>query len=85
MEKLTYTTLGSLGEEFHQAFDAALAYEHKRLGRPHPLVIRGQKKKGQGILREMCHQVLRKYPHVARYRDGEPGEGGHGVTIADMD
>lgn len=41
--------------------------------------------KGQGILREMCHQVLRKYPHVARYRDGEPGEGGHGVTIADLD
>ena len=40
---------------------------------------------GQGVLREMCHQVLRKYPGVARYRDGDPAEGGQGVTIAELD
>lgn len=70
MEKLTYTTLGSLGEDFHQAFDAALAYEHKRLGRPHPLVIRGQKKKGQGILRDTnparLDQLLGEFTQAGR-------------------
>lgn len=38
--------------------------------------------KGEGVLRSMCRAVLRKYPHVARYRDGESTEGGQGVTIA---
>ncbi len=47
MEKITYASLGSLGEEFHRAFDEALAYEQKRLGRTHPLYIRGQKKKSK--------------------------------------
>lgn len=41
--------------------------------------------KGEGVLRKMCRDVLRKYPHVARYRDGEPSEGGHGVTIATLE
>jgi len=50
MEKITYASLGTLGEDFHHAFDAALSYEQKKLGRPHPLVIRGQKKKGKGTL-----------------------------------
>ncbi|MFY9234948.1 MAG: endonuclease MutS2 [Fimbriimonadaceae bacterium] len=40
--------------------------------------------KGEGILRELTREVLRKYRHVASYRDGEPGEGGHGVTVAVM-
>jgi 1-pyrroline-5-carboxylate dehydrogenase len=47
MEKVTYASLGSLGEDFHRAFDAALAYEQKKLGRSYPLYIRGQKKKSK--------------------------------------
>jgi 1-pyrroline-5-carboxylate dehydrogenase len=47
MEKVTYASLGSLGEDFHRAFDAALAYEQKKLGRSHSLYIRGQKKKAR--------------------------------------
>jgi 1-pyrroline-5-carboxylate dehydrogenase len=47
MQKVTYASLGSLGEDFHKAFDSALSYELKKLGRPHPLVIRGQKKKSK--------------------------------------
>ena len=47
MQKVTYSSLGSLGEDFHKAFDSALSYESKKLGRPHPLVIRGQKKKSK--------------------------------------
>jgi len=47
MEKVTYASLGSLGEDFHRTFDAALAYEQKKLGRSHPLYVRGQKKKAK--------------------------------------
>ena len=48
MEKITYASLASLGDDFHPAFESALAYEQKRLGRSHPLYIRGQKKKAKG-------------------------------------
>jgi 1-pyrroline-5-carboxylate dehydrogenase len=48
MEKITYASLGSLGEDFHSAFDGALSYELKKIGRTHALSIRGQKKKAKG-------------------------------------
>jgi DNA mismatch repair protein MutS2 len=38
--------------------------------------------KGEGILRKMVQDFLKKNPSVASWRDGEPSEGGHGVTIA---
>ncbi|MEQ1935581.1 MAG: Smr/MutS family protein, partial [Fimbriimonadaceae bacterium] len=38
--------------------------------------------KGEGILRKATHDTLRKYRGVKSFRDGEPGEGGAGVTIA---
>src|SRR5262245_30548154 len=47
MEKITYASLNSLGEDFHRAFEEALSYEQKRLGRTHPLYIHGQKKKAK--------------------------------------
>ncbi len=38
--------------------------------------------KGEGILRKATHDILRKYRGIKSFRDGEPGEGGAGVTIA---
>ena len=38
--------------------------------------------KGEGILRKVTQDYLRKHPGVASFRDGEPSEGGHGATIA---
>ena len=38
--------------------------------------------KGQGILRNVVQDYLRKHPQVIEFRDGEPAEGGAGVTIA---
>ncbi|HVL38393.1 MAG TPA: endonuclease MutS2 [Fimbriimonadaceae bacterium] len=38
--------------------------------------------KGEGILRQMTREVLRKTKGIRTFRDGEPTEGGHGVTIA---
>jgi 1-pyrroline-5-carboxylate dehydrogenase len=39
MEKVTYASLGSLGEDFHRSFDAALAGLEAKLGRTHPFYI----------------------------------------------
>lgn len=38
--------------------------------------------KGEGVLRSVTRDVLRRHPHIDSFRDGEPGEGGHGVTVA---
>lgn len=38
--------------------------------------------KGEGILRKLVHDFLRKNSNVASYRLGEPAEGGDGVTVA---
>ena len=42
MDKITYASLGNLGEDFHRAFDAAVAHERKKLGEVHPIVINGK-------------------------------------------
>ena len=38
--------------------------------------------KGEGVLRKATQNFLRHYPSVGTFRDGEPAEGGQGVTIA---
>lgn len=53
--------------------DAVLA------GLPSLRIVHG---KGEGILRKLTQDYLRRHPHIASFRDGESGEGGHGVTIA---
>jgi DNA mismatch repair protein MutS2 len=35
--------------------------------------------KGEGILREMTHQILKLRSDVADYHDADPAEGGFGV------
>ena len=40
--------------------------------------------KGEGILRKLTQDYLRRNANVTSYRDGEPAEGGHGVTIANF-
>jgi DNA mismatch repair protein MutS2 len=55
--------------------DAVLA------GVPQVRIVHG---KGEGILRKLTQEFLRKYPHVDHYRDAEAGEGGHGVTVASI-
>ncbi|MBR1624991.1 MAG: Smr/MutS family protein, partial [Clostridia bacterium] len=37
---------------------------------------------GEGILRKKVGEVLKNRPEIDKYRDGEYGEGGKGVTIA---
>jgi DNA mismatch repair protein MutS2 len=48
-------------------------------GLPSVRIVHG---KGEGILRKMTRDVLRRYRGVGQFRDGEPGEGGAGVTVA---
>src|SRR5476651_312323 len=42
MEKITYASLSSLGDEFHRSFDAAADSLKSQLGRTHPMFIGGK-------------------------------------------
>jgi 1-pyrroline-5-carboxylate dehydrogenase len=48
MQKITYASLGTLGDDFHQAFDAAMGRLRGILGLPYPLYIGGKPKKARG-------------------------------------
>ena len=48
MEKITYASLGSLGAEFHRAFDDALGEVRVKLGGSYPLYIGGKPKIAKG-------------------------------------
>ena len=45
MEKITYASLGTLGEDFHRAYESALGHEHKKLGQTHSLILNGHARK----------------------------------------
>ena len=47
MDKITYATLGSLGEAFHKEFDLGLRQVRQKLGARHPLFINGQARKAR--------------------------------------
>jgi DNA mismatch repair protein MutS2 len=53
--------------------DAVLA------GLPSVRIVHG---KGEGILRSLTRERLRANRNVKSFREGEPGEGGAGVTVA---
>jgi len=48
-------------------------------GLPSVRIVHG---KGEGILRTLTRQMLNRNPSVKSYREGDPAEGGAGVTIA---
>jgi len=64
--------LPKLDQYLHDAFVAGL-YQVK--------VIHG---KGTGTLRQIVRRKLAKHPLVKSFRPGEYGEGGEGVTIAEL-
>jgi DNA mismatch repair protein MutS2 len=50
-------------------------------GVPSVRIVHG---KGEGILRKVTQELLKKNPNIASFRTGEPAEGGEGVTIATL-
>ena len=61
-------------EELEKFLDEAVL-----AGLPSVRIVHG---KGEGILRQLTRQMLQRNKAVKDYRDGEPAEGGAGVTIA---
>lgn len=54
MDKITYASLGSLGDEFHREFDTALNHARHRLGAVHPMIIGGKgRKAGAGTFADL--------------------------------
>jgi DNA mismatch repair protein MutS2 len=51
-------------------------------GSPSIRILHG---KGEGILRKVTQAFLSKHPDVTSFRDGEPAEGGQGVTIVEFE
>src|SRR5436190_22571840 len=47
MQKITYASLGSLGEDFHRSFDTALEQVVAKLGATHPMFIEGKAKRSR--------------------------------------
>ncbi len=50
-------------------------------GVPSVRIVHG---KGEGILRKITQEILKKNRSISTFRDGEPSEGGAGVTIAEF-
>ena len=71
MQKITYASLGSLGEDFHHTFDVALKHVQEKLGRTYPLYIKGSQKKARnGTFDDICpfdtRRVLGKFQKANR-------------------
>lgn len=71
MQKITYASLGSLGEDFHHAFESALKHSEDRIGRTYPLFIKGHQKKARnGTFDDVCpfdtRRVLGKFQQANR-------------------
>jgi DNA mismatch repair protein MutS2 len=41
--------------------------------------------KGEGILRKITRELLQRHPHVKRFHDADPEQGGQGATIAEFE
>src|SRR5262249_24808816 len=71
MEKITYASLGTLGEEFHHSFETALSHERKKAGHSHPLLIQGHAvKSSAGTFEDLSptdtHLLLGKFQRGMR-------------------
>ncbi|HLK14649.1 MAG TPA: endonuclease MutS2 [Fimbriimonadaceae bacterium] len=64
-------------DELNRFIDEALL-----AGLPSVRIVHG---KGEGVLRKVTRELLRRHKGVRSFRDGEPGEGGAGVTVAEFE
>ncbi|MFD1030444.1 endonuclease MutS2 [Metaplanococcus flavidus] len=71
------------GERYEEALSRVEKYiDDALLSNYHQVsIIHG---KGTGALRQGVQQYLKKHPRVKSYRFGEAGEGGSGVTVAEL-
>ncbi|WP_243239450.1 Smr/MutS family protein [Sulfobacillus harzensis] len=72
---------GMTGEEAAEALDKYLD-DAVLASAPFVRIIHG---KGTGVLRRVVSEQLKHDPRVVTYRLGGPGEGGDGVTVAQLE
>lgn len=77
------TRLDMRGMRVEEALDEVEKYLDDAVlaGLPHVYLVHG---KGTGALRSAVQQLLKEHPRVKSYRLGEQGEGGSGVTVAEL-
>lgn len=77
------TRLDLRGMRVEEALDEVEKYLDDAVlaGLPHVYLVHG---KGTGALRSAVQQLLKDHPRVKFYRLGEHGEGGSGVTVAEL-
>ncbi|RAZ68620.1 endonuclease MutS2 [Planococcus maitriensis] len=82
-EGYTKMELDLRGERYEDALSRVEKYlDDALLANYHQVsIIHG---KGTGALRQGVQQYLKKHPRVKSYRFGEAGEGGSGVTVAEL-
>src|SRR6266545_4455882 len=70
MDKFTYSSTRTPGEEFHRLFETALTQERKKLGHIHPLFINGHPIKTQTLVDDVSpadiRVVLGRFPRASR-------------------
>lgn len=77
------TTLSVIGRRVEEALPLVERFidEGVMRGRGELRIVHG---KGTGLLRKGIREYLATHPHVAAFRDGEPFEGGSGMTVVTL-
>jgi 1-pyrroline-5-carboxylate dehydrogenase len=81
MQKITYASLGALGEDFHQAYDTALVEVRNKAGLPHPLFIGGKARKArQGTFPDVCPSDTRLV--LGHFQSGDRADAQSAIVAA---
>ncbi len=80
MEKITYASLGSLGEPFHQAFDEAWDHLQSNLGHTFPLHINGKAVKTKQTF--TTHAPFDTSIHIAHFQQADATHAAKAIDAA---
>ncbi len=81
MEKITYASLSTLGEEFHREFDTAASHLRDRLGSTYPMFIQGKPRKAKhGVFSDINPSDTRVI--LGKFQKGTPMDTRQAIAAA---